>query len=294
MFSGTWTALVTPFTSTGDAIDGDTLERLVELQIQGGVSGLVPCGTTGETPTLTESEQTEVITRTVAVTRGRVPIFAGVGSSSTRTTIAAAQRALAAGADGIMVVMPYYSRPCQEGLLQHVIAVAREVAAPVMLYNVPARTQVDLLAETTVRICEAASNVVAMKDATGNVLRCQELNRHLAGRLTILCGDDALTLAMMAVGAQGVVSVTSNLYPQLVAQVVHLAQQGSWDEAKRLHFQLLPVHEAMFCAPSPGPVKAALAWKHAFSAAMRLPLVAPSPTVNAQIQQTIQEFESAS
>src|SRR4051794_8426056 len=176
---GTWTALVTPFSPDGADVDLAALDRLVEDQIRGGVSGLVPCGTTGEAPTLDDAEQILVIKRVVAAARGRVPVYAGTGSFSTKKTIAASKAAVEAGVDGVMVVMPYYSKPSQDGLREHVLAVARAVACPIIVYNVPGRSVVDLSAETTARICEEASNVVAIKDATANVLRCQELKRRL-------------------------------------------------------------------------------------------------------------------
>src|SRR4051812_35430803 len=221
--SGTYTAIVTPFTPDGDAVDHAALEALVEAQIAGGVSGLVPCGTTGESPTLAEEEQQDVVKRVVTVARGRVPVLAGTGSFSTKKSIAASKAALAAGADGVMIVMPYYNKPSQDGLREHVLAVARAVPCPIVLYNVPGRSVVDLSADTTARICESAANVFALKDASGNVLRCQELKRGLGDRLTVLSGDDGLTLPMMAVGASGVISVSSNVRPREVSEVTRLA-----------------------------------------------------------------------
>src|SRR4051812_21118102 len=217
--SGTYTAIVTPFTPDGDAVDHAALEALVEAQIAGGVSGLVPCGTTGESPTLAEEEQQDVVKRVVTVARGRVPVLAGTGSFSTKKSIAASKAALAAGADGVMIVMPYYNKPSQDGLREHVVAIARAVSCPMVLYNIPSRSVVDLSAEATERICQAAPNVVGLKDASGNILRCQELVRRLGDRLAIMSGDDALTLGMMACGATGVISVTSNVRPREVSEV---------------------------------------------------------------------------
>ncbi len=182
-----------------------------------------------ETPTLDDAEQILVIERVVAAAKGRVPVFAGTGSFSTKKTIAASKAALAAGADGVMVVMPYYSKPSQDGLREHVLAVARAVAGPIILYNVPSRTIADLAADTTAKICEEAANVVAIKDATGNVLRCQELKRRLGDRLTVMCGDDGLTVPMMAVGASGVISVTSNVRPRAASDVTRFARENAWD-----------------------------------------------------------------
>lgn len=269
---GTFTALVTPFTTDGDSVDIAALDALVEAQIAGGVSGLVPCGTTGESPTLTEEEQLTVIKRTVAVAAGRVPVLAGAGSFSTKKTVAASRAAAAAGADGVMIVMPYYSKPSQAGLFEHAVTVARAVSCPVVLYNVPGRTVVDLGADTTARICEAAPNVVGLKDASGNVLRCQELTRRLGDRLTVMCGDDALTVAMMSVGARGVISVTSNVRPREVSEVTRLALAGEWTAARTAHLALLELHAAMFAEPSPAPAKAALAGMGKINPAVRLPL----------------------
>ena len=256
---GTYTAIVTPFVAGGAAVDFAALERLVDEQIAGGVAGLVPCGTTGESPTLGEDEQREVVRVVARRAAKRVPVLAGTGSFSTKKTIAASRSALEAGADAVMVVMPYYNKPSQEGLCEHVLTVARAVDAAVVLYNIPGRTGVDLSAEATERICAAAPNVVAVKDATGNVLRCQELKRRLGSRLTIMSGDDGLSLPMMAVGASGVISVTSNVLPRETAEVASLFGRGELEAARAAHFRLLPLHGAMFVEPNPAPAKAALA-----------------------------------
>jgi 4-hydroxy-tetrahydrodipicolinate synthase len=256
--SGTFTALVTPFTADGSAIDVAALDALVDAQIAGGVSGLVPCGTTGESPTLSDDEQVEVIRRVVARAHGKVPVVAGTGSFSTKKTIQASKAAKEAGADGLMVVMPYYNKPSQEGMRAHVLAVADAVDLPIILYNIPGRSVVDLAAETTEKICRDAPTVVAMKEATGNVLRCQELVHRLGDRLTVLSGDDGLTLPMMAVGARGVISVTSNVFPKQVSAVTTAFLAGKLDEARRAHFALLELHAAMFLEPNPAPAKAAL------------------------------------
>ncbi|HEU4539086.1 MAG TPA: 4-hydroxy-tetrahydrodipicolinate synthase [Polyangiaceae bacterium] len=291
---GAFTALVTPFTRAGDAIDFAAFEALVEAQIAGGIAGLVPCGTTGESPTLDDDEQAALVKCAVDVARGRVPVVAGTGTFSTKKTIAATERALAAGAAGVMVVMPYYSKPSQEGLFRHLGAVARAAAgAPVVLYNIPGRTQVDLDAETTMRVLEAAPNVVGLKDATGNVLRCQELKRRAGDRLTVLSGDDALTVAMMAVGAEGVISVTGNVLPAEVARVTAHALAGRWAEARAEHFRLLPVHEAMFFEPNPAPAKAALARLGRMEATLRPPLAEASGAARERVAAALERFERA-
>lgn len=292
--SGAFTALVTPFNDAGE-IDVPAYEALVERQIAGGISGLVPCGTTGETPTLTEQEQAELIKLTVNFAKGRVPVYAGTGSFSTKKTIEACKRALDAGATGVMVVMPYYSKPTQEGLVQHIVTVAKAAGdAPVILYNIPGRTGIDLLPDATERICEAAPNVIASKEATGNVLRCQELKRRLGERLTVLSGDDSLTVAMMAVGAKGVISVTSNVYPDKVSEIVALALAGKFGEALARQFEILPVHDAMFIEANPGPVKTVAALQGHMSAAVRLPLVPVTDATQAKLAAVIARFEGRS
>lgn len=283
LLRSTYTALVTPFSPDGDAVDLAALDALVEAQIAGGVAGLVPCGTTGEAPTLTDEEQVQVIARVVSAARGRVPVLAGTGTFSTKKTIAASKAALAAGADGVMVVMPYYSKPSQEGMRLHVLAIAKAVGAPVVLYNIPGRSVVDLSAETTARICEQAPNVVGIKDATGNVLRCQELKRLLGDRLTVLSGDDALTVPMMSVGASGVISVTSNVRPREVSEVTRRFLDGDLEGARRAHLALLPLHGLMFAEPNPAPAKAALAAAGKMSAAVRLPLAPATEGLTKQI-----------
>jgi 4-hydroxy-tetrahydrodipicolinate synthase len=290
--SGAYTALVTPFSPDGTSLDVKAFEALVEWQISSGIAGLVACGTTGEAPTLSESELCTVVQKTVKVAKGRVPVIAGAGSFSTHKTIATSLAAIEAGADGVMIVMPYYSKPSQAGLVAHVTQIAAAVKAPIILYNIPGRTGVDLSADATASICERSPNVIGIKDATGNVLRCQELVRRLGDRLTVLSGDDALTLPMMACGARGLISTTSNLLPAQVSEVCRLALAGKWPEARRAHLALLPVYEAMFCEPSPGPVKAALANKGRVQNVLRPPLVPVSDAAQAKILATVAQYES--
>jgi 4-hydroxy-tetrahydrodipicolinate synthase len=288
-FQGTFTALVTPFRDDG-AIDFGALGVLVEEQIAGGITGLVPCGTTGETPTLSDEEQLAVIKRVADTSQGRVPIVAGTGSNDTRKTIAASKAAVEAGADAVMIVMPYYNKPSQDGMREHVIAVAREVSCPIVLYNIPGRSVVDLAPETTEQICERAPNVVAMKEATGNILRCQELVRRLGDRLAVMSGDDALTLGMMATGATGVISVSSNVLPKDVAEVTTLIGESDYAGARRAHARLLPFHGAMFLEPNPAPAKAALSLMGRMRADVRLPLVRASEAVEGRLHGLLSEL----
>lgn len=269
---GCFTALVTPFVADGSAVDWDAHDRLIESQIAGGVSGLVPCGTTAEAPTLSDSEQREIVQRTVRLARGRAAVVAGTGSNSTKKTIEASRAAFEAGADAVMIVMPYYSKPSQDGLLRHIELVSEAVKGPIVLYNVPGRTAVDLRPETLERAVARFPNVVGLKDASNNVLYCQSI-AHLGARFTTICGDDALTVPLMSVGATGVISVTANLYPREVSDVVSLMLAGNWTAARDAHLKLVPVHAAMFTEPSPSPIKAALAARGRMNDTVRAPLV---------------------
>lgn len=291
LFEGTYTALVTPFADdAARTIDWKAYEALLESQVAGGVQGVVPLGTTGESPTLTETEQHEVVRRTLAIVRGRVQVIVGVGSNSTAHTVHLAQAAEKAGADAVMAVVPYYNKPSQEGLLEHFVTIAKAVGLPVVTYNVPGRSVADLHADTLLQLLDRASNVVATKEATGNVLRAQDLVRRAGDRLAVLSGDDALTLAMIAVGATGVISVTSNLLPAAVSRVTRLGLEGAFDEARRAHLALLPVHEAMFVEANPGPVKAALAHAGVMLDAVRGPLAPVSEATREKIRAALAAY----
>jgi 4-hydroxy-tetrahydrodipicolinate synthase len=293
---GTYTAIVTPFQDKAEQpVDWEGLDAFVDAQIAGGVSGVIPCGTTGESPTLSPEEHARVVERTVSRAKGKTQVIAGAGSNSTREAVTMAQHAERAGADAVMVVVPYYNRPSQDGLAAHFLTVARSVKLPVIVYNVPGRTGVDLAPETLARIAEAAPNVVATKEATGNVLRAQKILQLLGARMTVLCGDDALTLPMIAVGARGVISVTSNLLPAEVSRATRLALEGaqgrgSWEEARRAHLALLPVHEAMFLEASPAPVKAALAMRGLVKDVVRGPLVACTEATRKVLANVLEAF----
>jgi 4-hydroxy-tetrahydrodipicolinate synthase len=292
---GTYTALVTPFCDdTTQSIDWDALDALVEWQLEEGVDGLVPCGTTGEAPTLSEGEQFEILSRVVERTGGRGKVVPGTGTNSTRGTIERSQKAERAGADAIMVVSPYYSKPSQEGLLRHFLAVAESVSCPVVVYNIPGRSGVDILPETIEELCRRAENVVSVKEATGNVLRTQTLVRRLGDRISVLSGDDALTLPIIASGGQGVISVTSNLRPAEVVRATAAALAGKLAEARALHLALVALHEAMFVEPSPAPVKAALAMERRMTDVVRGPLVAASSATRDAIAAALSELRSRS
>lgn len=291
--SGTFTALVTPFNASGSEVDFASYEKLLNHQLAGRVSGLVPCGTTGETPTLSVAEQRELVTLTVRAARGKARVVVGTTSNDTKKAIEATRAAFEAGADAALLAMPYYNRPSQEGLLRHVTLVAQAAPGPLMLYNIPGRSSVNLEVETLLRILDLCPSVIALKDASGGLMYAQELLARAKDRITLLSGDDPLTLPLMSVGAKGVVSVTSNVYPRAVAEVVELAQAGRYDVAREKHAALFPVHRDLFSEPSPGPVKAALVHKHIIaSGEVRPPLVAATPTCARRVAETASAYEA--
>ncbi|MEP6685870.1 MAG: 4-hydroxy-tetrahydrodipicolinate synthase [Verrucomicrobiota bacterium] len=289
MFSGTFTALVTPFRS--DEIDFEAFERLIESQISGGVTGIVVVGTTGESPTLSYLEQERLIELTVAFARGRCQVLAGTGSNCTRDTIVSTRRAEKLRADGALVVAPYYNKPSQEGLFRHFRDVAASTSLPLMLYNIPSRCGVDIQPETVVRLAEECSNIVSIKEASGSVDRVSELRARLPDAFTVLSGDDSLTLPFMSVGAAGVVSVASNLFPAEVCALVQAYESGDIRLAGELHRKLLPVFKDLFIEPNPVPVKTALCWRKAMTSECRLPLCEMREVNEKRLRETIAAFE---
>jgi 4-hydroxy-tetrahydrodipicolinate synthase len=271
-FEGTYTALVTPLRE--DRVDEQALRDLVERQIEGGVDGLVPCGTTGESVTLRGDEIERVVRVVVEQTRGRVPVVAGTGTNCTTKSIDFARLAREVGADGLMVVNPYYNKPTQAGLEAHFRAIAAEVPLPTMLYNNPGRTGVDLKAETVERLTDCTP-IVAIKEATGNVVRAQQILARCGERFTVLAGDDALELGVLGVGGKGVVSVAANLLPAEVSQIARAWRDGRVAEAQHQHRRMLPLYDALFVEPNPAPIKAALAMQERIAPEIRLPLTWP-------------------
>jgi 4-hydroxy-tetrahydrodipicolinate synthase len=291
MFRGTFTALVTPFRS--DQIDFVAFEHLIEAQIAGGVAGVVAVGTTGESPTLSHTEQERVIELTVAFVRGRCQVLAGTGSNSTRDAIVSTRRAEKLRVNGALVVAPYYNKPSQEGLFRHFRDVAQSTSLPIMLYNIPSRCGVDIRPETVVRLAEECSNIVSIKEASGSVDRVSELRARLPDEFTILSGDDSLTLPFMSVGAVGVVSVASNLFPAEVCALVRAYESGDVKLAGELHRRLLPVFKDLFIEPNPVPVKTALSWRDDMSGECRLPLCEMTEATEKRLRKTIAAFERA-
>jgi 4-hydroxy-tetrahydrodipicolinate synthase len=287
---GCATALVTPFTADGK-VDEARMRALVDRQIAGGVQLLVPCGTTGEGATLTPEEQTRVIRVTVEAARGRGRVIAGVGSNATAVAVERAKAARATGADAVLVVAPYYNKPTQPGLVAHFRAVAEAVPGlPVVLYNVPGRTASNIQAPTVLGLARDVDNVVGVKEASGDFAQIMAILRERPAGFRVLSGDDAVTLPLVALGADGVVSVVSNEVPDLMARLTGLALQGKWDEARALHYRLLPLMEANFIESNPGPVKAALALLGLVEETYRLPLVPVQDKTRARLRELLQEL----
>jgi len=270
MFSGTFTALLTPFRN--GEVDVEALEGMVELQIQHGASGLVPCGTTGETPAMSEAEDRVVIETVVRVANGRVPVVAGSGSNSTDMAIKYTKMAEEAGADGSLQVAPYYNKPTQEGLFRHFAAVAESTSLPLVLYNIPGRTSVTINADTIGRLAEIP-NVVGVKESTLSMNMASDIRALCGEEFGILSGDDPVTLPLMALGGVGVISVASNVAPAAVSDMVRNLLDGNWERGRELHYALLPLFRALFVETNPIPVKSAASILGLCSDEMRLPMV---------------------
>jgi len=280
MFTGTYTALVTPFRN--GRIDFPTLERLIRRQIRAGVDGIVPTGTTGESPTLNCEEHAEVIRRSVKIAKGRVKILAGTGANSTREAIELTKAAEVAGADGSLQVSPYYNKPSQEGLFQHFRAIARATRLPIILYSIPGRCVVEIAVDTVVRLAKDCRNIVGIKEAGGNVDRVSQLRQALPKSFTVLSGDDALTLPFLSVGADGVISVASNVIPGEMVKLVRAFREGKPAVAQRIHAKYYRLFKSLFVETNPVPVKAALAMRNEIAPEVRLPLT-PLSRANQQV-----------
>jgi len=285
MFTGTYTAIVTPFRA--GRIDEPALERLVKLQIKGGVDGIVPVGTTGESPTLDYEEHIKVIALTVKFAAGRVKVMAGTGGNSTKEAIYLTQAAERAGAEGSLQVAPYYNKPSQEGLYQHFKAIAQATKLPLVLYSIPGRCGIEIAVETVARLARDCSNIVGIKEAGGSCDRVSQLRAALGPKFAILSGDDSLTLPFMAVGADGVVSVASNIIPKQVSQMVRAFAVGRPAAARKLHAKFYPVFKDLFIETNPVPIKAALAMKGLIAEEYRLPLAPMSAASRAKLAATL-------
>ena len=271
MFKGSAVAIVTPFSN--GKIDENALTALIEWHIAEGTNVIVPCGTTGEASTLDYDEHYRVIEITVKTVNGRVPVIAGTGANSTDETLTMTKKAKALGADGVLLVTPYYNKPSQEGLFIHYEKVAKTVDIPIVLYNVPSRTGVNMLPETVARLAEI-ENIKAIKEATGSMKQVSEVIRLCGDRITVISGDDFTTLSLMALGGKGVISVSANISPRDVSDMCRAWDKGNIDEARRLHYKLEPLNEAMFIETNPVPAKTALSMMGKIKEEVRLPLCA--------------------
>lgn len=295
LFRGTGTALVTPFKNNG-TVDEVALRDVVDFQIEGGVEALLPIGTTGESVTLSEDEQRFVVETVVEQARGRVTVIAGAGGNATSKVIGLAKKILEAGADGILSVAPYYNKPTQEGFYQHYSAIADAIDTPIVMYNVPGRTASNMEAATTLRIAEDIPNIVGIKEASGNFSQIMEILRNRpdpdrSGGFGVWSGDDAITLPLIALGADGVVSVVSNEVPKMFSQMVRYCLKGKFDKALPMHNKLLPLMEVNFIESNPIPVKAALAMMGMIEERFRLPLVPLSEKHRPKLKKILDELE---
>ena len=287
-FTGCGTALVTPFTRSG-ALDEAGVRRLARRQIDAGIHFLVPCGTTGETPTLTPDERLRIVEIIVEEAKGKVPVLAGAGGYNTHEVIEAAQQMARAGADGILSVAPYYNKPTPEGLYQHYKAIAEALPVPVIVYNVPGRTGVNVDVTTITRL-SAVPNIVGVKEASGNMTQMCEICRAVPSDFLVLSGDDALTLPVMSIGGRGIISVAGNEIPGEMSRMVEFAERGDFASARKLHHDLLPLMQINFIESSPIPVKAAMAMMGLVEEIYRLPLVPPRPASRDRIAQVLRDL----
>jgi 4-hydroxy-tetrahydrodipicolinate synthase len=288
MFTGTHTAIVTPFKN--EQIDEAALERLIKLQMRARVDGIVPVGTTGESPTVNYEEHNHLIALAVKFAAGRIKVLAGTGGNSTAEAVYLTEHAEKAGADGSLQVAPYYNRPTQEGLFQHFREVARKTKLPIVLYSIPGRCGVEIGVDTVKRLARECRNIVGIKEAGGNPDRVSQLRAALGPGFEILSGDDALTLPFMSVGAQGVVSVASNVIPRQVAQMVRAFAAGKTQVALKLHQTYYPLFKDLFIETNPVPVKAALAMMGQIDEEYRLPLVPMNPKNREILRATMKQL----
>ena len=287
MLKGAFTALVTPFKN--GAIDEEALRDLIEFQIENGISGLVPCGTTGESATLSHEEHRRVVAIAIEAAKKRVPVLAGTGSNCTEEAITLTRYASEAGADAALLISPYYNKPTQEGIFLHYQAVARAVDIPLVLYNVPGRTRVDILPETVARLAKI-SNIIGLKDATGLLQQASDTIALCRKDFALISGDDANTLPLLSVGATGVISVTSNIAPREVSDLCESFFQGDLATARDIHYKLLPLHNAMFVETNPIPVKTALALMGRCEESFRLPLCRMSAGNREKLTSVLKDF----
>jgi len=287
MFTGVLPAVVTPFKN--GAVDEEGLRQLIEFHLENGVHGMVPCGTTGESATLSHAEHERVVEIAVDQVKGRVPVVAGTGSNNTAEAIALTAHAKKVGADGVLMISPYYNKPTQDGIYQHYKKVAEEVDIPIIIYNIPGRTASNIEPETFARLAEK-KNIVGVKEASGSMKQITEIIRLCGDELTVLSGEDFLTYPLMSVGGKGVICVVANIVPQDMAELCNLLLAGDFDKGRELYYRLLPLCHSMFIETNPAPIKAALAMMGKISSAeVRLPL---APMSEANLGKLRKELEA--
>ena len=289
MFRGTFTALVTPFRN--GSIDEAALGNLIEFQIEHGISGIVPVGTTGESPTLDHDEHIRVIELVVKFARGRCKIIGGTGSNSTAEAIELTREAERVGSDAALLVAPYYNKPSQEGLFRHFKAIAESTKLPLILYSIPGRCGIEIGVETMRRLAGACPNIVAIKESGGSIERVNALRAALPENFDILSGDDFITLSFMAAGARGVISVASNIVPRDVVEMVNAVVVGKFDLAQQIHERLYPLFRDLFIEPNPVPIKTALGWAGKISPEVRLPLCEMGEATSKKLRATLESLE---
>jgi 4-hydroxy-tetrahydrodipicolinate synthase len=289
-FRGTGTAIVTPFNADG-SIDYASLKKVVDHQLDGGVEMIVPLGSTGENPTITREERTQIFRWLIEYVDHRAIVIAGTGTNDTRTSIEFTKEAKELGADACLIVTPFYNKPTPNGLYEHFKAVA-DVGLPVVMYNVPSRTGLNMTAETTLR-CAEIENVTAIKEASADLAQCEEIIHHAPDGFVLLSGEDNLTVPLVAVGATGVISVAANVVPREFSDMVRLALDGRFDEARAMHYELLDLMKVNFIESNPGPVKAALAMRGILQEYLRLPLVPVKPESKKKIKEVLAKLDAS-
>lgn len=288
-WKGTYTAIVTPFMPEG-GIDEKSLRKLVDFQVDGGVEGIVPCGTTGESATMNLDEQKEVVRTVLEQVEGRVLVLAGAGGNSTSQVTLIAREMESLGVDGILSVVPYYNKPTQDGMFQHFTRVADAVAIPVILYNVPSRTGSNMLPETALRLAEH-ENVAGIKEASGNLLQVMEIIQGAPEQFRVLSGEDNLTFPLLGLGGDGVISVVANEVPMMMSRMVRDSLAGNWDEARKIHYELLGLMNVNFVESNPIPAKAALAMMGMIEECYRMPLVPLKDESRAKLRRELVKLE---
>jgi len=287
MFEGIYVAIPTPF--KGGKVDKGALKEHINFLIEGGVDGIVPCGTTGESATLSYGEHEEVIALTIEEAKGKVKVIAGTGSNSTKEAIELTEFAYKAGADGALLITPYYNKPNQEGLYLHFKAVAQAIPIPIVLYNVPSRTGVNMLPETVARLSEI-ENIVAIKEATASTNVATEIINLTKGKIEVLSGDDLTFFPLLTVGAKGVISVTANVVPEKMVKMYKAFKEGKWEEASEIHRELYDLSKVLFIDTNPIPVKTALSMMGRMEKEFRLPLCSTTPEKEEVIKETLRKY----